>query len=37
VRKPVTDELQRFSRQGWDEEAVVDPFAEQQPAASAQG
>jgi len=37
VRKPVTDELQRFSRQGWDEEAVVDPFAEQHPTASAQG
>jgi salicylate hydroxylase len=37
VRKPVTDELQRFSRQGWDEEAVVDPFAEQHPTASPQG
>jgi salicylate hydroxylase len=30
TRKPETDELQRFSRQGWDEADVADPFAEQQ-------
>jgi salicylate hydroxylase len=30
TRKPVTDELQRFSRQGWDEGALTDPFAAQQ-------
>jgi salicylate hydroxylase len=30
TRKPVTDELQRFSRQGWDEGAITDPFAAQQ-------
>ena len=35
TRKPETDELQRFSRQGWDEGEVADPFAKQQPAAAA--
>jgi salicylate hydroxylase len=30
TRKPETDELQRFSREGWDEAAVADPFADQQ-------
>jgi salicylate hydroxylase len=41
TRKPVTDELQRISRQGWSEEEVNDVFpgqkpASQKPAAQAQ-
>lgn len=41
TRKPVTDELQRISRQGWSEEEVNDVFPgqkpkSQQPAAAAQ-
>jgi salicylate hydroxylase len=33
TRKPVTDELQRISRQGWDEDEVDDVFPGQKPAA----
>ncbi|SDL24817.1 salicylate hydroxylase [Arthrobacter sp. ov407] len=33
IRKPVTDELQRISRQGWSEEEVNDVFPGQKPAA----
>ncbi|MFE5837720.1 FAD-dependent oxidoreductase [Arthrobacter sp. NPDC056493] len=33
TRKPVTDELQRISRQGWSEEEVNDVFPGQKPAA----
>jgi len=38
-RKPVTDELQRISRQGWNEDEVNDVFPGQKPAtmAAAQG
>ena len=32
VRKPVTDELQRISRQGWSEDEVNDVFPGQKPA-----
>src|SRR5690606_10496080 len=32
-RKPVTDELQRISRQGWTEDEVQDVFPGQKPAA----
>ncbi|MFF2346562.1 FAD-dependent oxidoreductase [Pseudarthrobacter sp. NPDC058119] len=32
IRKPVTDELQRISRQGWSEEEVNDVFPGQKPA-----
>ncbi|CAI3799203.1 FAD-dependent monooxygenase [Pseudarthrobacter sp. MM222] len=32
TRKPVTDELQRISRQGWSEEEVSDVFPGQKPA-----
>ncbi|MEU4653365.1 FAD-dependent monooxygenase [Streptomyces sp. NPDC023723] len=32
VRKPVTDELQRISRQGWTEEEISDVFPGQKPA-----
>ncbi|MEU6293403.1 NAD(P)/FAD-dependent oxidoreductase [Streptomyces sp. NPDC046988] len=35
VRKPVTDELQRISRQGWTEEEISDVFPGQKPAAAA--
>ncbi|WP_442542414.1 FAD-dependent oxidoreductase [Arthrobacter sp. KN11-1C] len=31
IRKPVTDELQRISRQGWSEEEVDDVFPGQKP------
>ena len=31
TRKPVTDELQRISRQGWSEEEVNDVFPGQKP------
>lgn len=34
TRKPVTDELQRISRQGWTEEEVDDVFPGQKPAAT---
>jgi salicylate hydroxylase len=34
TRKPETDELQRFSRQGYDESAVTHAFAEQAAAES---
>ncbi|MGW1813709.1 FAD-dependent monooxygenase [Streptomyces sp. NPDC002125] len=34
TRKPVTDELQRISRQGWTEEEVHDVFPGQKPAAT---
>jgi salicylate hydroxylase len=34
VRKPVTDELQRFSRQGYDDSAVTQAFAERAPTPS---
>jgi salicylate hydroxylase len=34
TRKPVTDELQRFSRQGYDDGAVTQAFAERAPAPS---
>jgi salicylate hydroxylase len=34
TRKPVTDELQRISRQGWDENQVDDAFPGQKPAAT---
>jgi salicylate hydroxylase len=37
TRKPATDELQRFSRQGWDEAEVADPFAAQKAAAPTKG
>ena len=36
-RKPVTDELQRISRQGWTEDEVNDVFPGQKPAAQARG
>lgn len=35
-RKPMTDELQRISRQGWTEDEVNDVFPGQKPAATAQ-
>jgi salicylate hydroxylase len=35
-RKPVTDELQRISRQGWTEDELNDVFPGQKPAAQAQ-
>ncbi|MFB6988349.1 FAD-dependent oxidoreductase [Streptomyces sp. NPDC056178] len=35
TRKPVTDELQRISRQGWTEEEIDDVFPGQKPAAAA--
>ena len=38
TRKPITDELQRISRQGWREDEINDAFPGQRPAAmSAQG
>ena len=33
TRKPVTDELQRISRQGWSEDEINDVFPGQKPAA----
>ncbi|MFJ8768926.1 FAD-dependent oxidoreductase [Streptomyces clavifer] len=36
TRKPVTDELQRISRQGWTEEEIDDVFPGQKPAAAGQ-
>ncbi|WP_345962161.1 NAD(P)/FAD-dependent oxidoreductase [Streptomyces sp. BRB040] len=36
TRKPVTDELQRISRQGWTEEEISDVFPGQKPAAAGQ-
>ena len=33
VRKPITDELQRISRQGWSEEEINDVFPGQKTAA----
>src|SRR3954452_24468421 len=36
-RKPVTDELQRMSRNGWTEEELDDVFPGQKPAAAARG
>ncbi|MGW1060399.1 FAD-dependent monooxygenase [Micromonospora rubida] len=36
TRKPVTDELQRISRQGWSEDEVNDVFPGQKPAARSQ-
>jgi len=33
ARKPVTDELQRISRQGWTEDEINDVFPGQKPAA----
>ncbi|TWV53509.1 FAD-dependent monooxygenase [Streptomyces misionensis] len=36
TRKPVTDELQRVSRQGWTEEEINDVFPSQKPAAAGQ-
>jgi salicylate hydroxylase len=35
TRKPVTDELQRISRQGWTEEEIHEVFPGQKPAAAA--
>ncbi|MFE7329757.1 FAD-dependent monooxygenase [Streptomyces sp. NPDC057565] len=35
TRKPVTDELQRISRQGWTEEEIDDVFPGQKPATAA--
>jgi salicylate hydroxylase len=35
-RKPVTDELQRISRQGWSEDEINDVFPGQKPAARSQ-
>ena len=35
TRKPVTDELQRISRQGWTEDEINDVFPGQKPAATA--
>jgi salicylate hydroxylase len=35
ARKPVTDELQRISRQGWTEDEVDEVFPGQKPAATA--
>ncbi|MFE7352560.1 FAD-dependent monooxygenase [Streptomyces sp. NPDC057543] len=35
TRKPVTDELQRISRQGWTEDEINDVFPGQKPAAAA--
>ncbi|MEU6099957.1 FAD-dependent oxidoreductase [Streptomyces flaveolus] len=35
TRKPVTDELQRISRQGWTEEEIADVFPGQKPATTA--
>jgi salicylate hydroxylase len=37
TRKPVTDELQRISRQGWTEDEINDVFPGQKPAGVAQG
>ncbi|MFZ0530206.1 MAG: FAD-dependent monooxygenase, partial [Propionicimonas sp.] len=37
TRKPVTDELQRISRQGWSEDEVNDVFPGQKTAAGQQG
>ncbi|WEH39187.1 FAD-dependent monooxygenase [Streptomyces sp. NBC_01218] len=34
IRKPVTDELQRISRQGWSEEEIHEVFPGQKPAAA---
>ncbi|MFC9463641.1 FAD-dependent oxidoreductase [Streptomyces coelicoflavus] len=36
TRKPVTDELQRISRQGWTEEEINDVFPGQKPATAGQ-
>ncbi|OWA00825.1 monooxygenase [Streptomyces sp. CS113] len=36
IRKPVTDELQRISRQGWTVEEIDDVFPGQKPAAAGQ-
>ncbi|MFE9169686.1 FAD-dependent oxidoreductase [Streptomyces kebangsaanensis] len=36
TRKPVTDELQRISRQGWSEDEINDVFPGQKPAAAGQ-
>lgn len=36
TRKPVTDELQRISRQGWTEDEINDVFPGQKPARTAQ-
>lgn len=36
ARKPVTDELQRISRQGWSEDELNDVFPGQKPSAAAQ-
>ncbi|WP_320773160.1 NAD(P)/FAD-dependent oxidoreductase [Streptomyces sp. CRN 30] len=36
TRKPVTDELQRISRQGWTEEEIDDVFPGQKPATESQ-
>jgi salicylate hydroxylase len=36
TRKPVTDELQRISRQGWSEDEINDVFPGQKPATQAQ-
>ncbi|WP_445525790.1 FAD-dependent oxidoreductase [Streptomyces cyslabdanicus] len=36
TRKPVTDELQRISRQGWTEDEINDVFPGQKPAAAGQ-
>ncbi|MFF7143171.1 FAD-dependent oxidoreductase [Streptomyces nodosus] len=36
TRKPVTDELQRISRQGWTEDEIDDVFPGQKPAAAGQ-
>ena len=33
TRKPVTDELQRISRQGWSEDELDEVFPGQKPAA----
>ena len=37
TRKPVTDELQRISRQGWTEDEVDDVFPGQKPTATTEG
>ena len=36
-RKPVTDELQRISRQGWSEDEINDVFPGQKPATMRRG
>lgn len=36
TRKPVTDELQRISRQGWSEDEIDEVFPGQKPAAAGQ-